>query len=191
MYCRAVGESQHLNSSKIKHTRTTVVTSVVTFPPLVVEETPPLTCSNMCSIMCSMLEISSRELQLNLGKYLSNLPIAITKYNKVVAKLVGVDEPSEDVKEYVKFLEGEVERLSVPEKVTTVTKLTPDDLRNLIADKGYTPVKCRWRFGCNEMSVALAEHGYWDNMESGEWVSQKAHLCQKHIDYVKKDKESK
>jgi antitoxin (DNA-binding transcriptional repressor) of toxin-antitoxin stability system len=73
-----------------------------------------------------MLTISSRELQLNLGKYLSNLPVAITKYNKVVAKLVSVDEPSQTTKEYISYLEGQVAQFLKPSALEEERKLTYD-----------------------------------------------------------------
>lgn len=150
--------------------------------------------------------ITVRELRANLSKYLSEgCTVVDGKSGRVLAVICRagqIEELEKELAETKRMLNEAVSEFgSTTSSEGTMTLGTIEGsvkekvagLRDLISNTHnvYVPTRCQYRLGCNELSAALAEHGYWDNMESGEWVSQKAHLCQKHIDYVKKDKESK
>lgn len=135
-----------------------------------------------------MQQYTTSQIQKSISTLVKDLPFEIIIRGVVVAKVVAPDDVSSDTKAYIEYLESQ---LGIKEEVTTdvTTKPSIDDLRKMIdiggKEEKYLPVRCRWHLGCNEMSVALAEHGYW---EDGEWMSKQDHLCQKHIDFVKNDK---
>ena len=128
-----------------------------------------------------MKEVSSRELQLNLGKYLDELPISITKYNVVVAKLVAPD--TEVTTEYIIELENRIKELeSKLEKQSEVPRI----IVNPIIKPKYIPRPCQFYRKCDALSVGQFTLG---QVLNGQWVEVPfKHLCQKHADFVAKDK---
>lgn len=147
-----------------------------------------------------MKQYTFRELQTNTN-WLDELPIEVIKYGKVAITLCDATElikTKQMLADALNELEGGRSRQSV-QSVDMVEKTGKKpslaELRGLIASvenkevatEKYVPRKCQFHNGCFDSSVAFSEDGQW---VGDEWRSKPAHLCQKHIDFVAKDKES-
>jgi len=129
-----------------------------------------------------MKEVSSREIQLNLSKYLLELPIAITKYNVVVARIVGLDTGV--AAEYISELEQRIKQL---ESNVGVSAVKSESMVVKREDK-YISRRCEFYRYCSELSVGTFTMG---QIIDGQWKEQPfKHLCQKHADFVVKDKQA-
>jgi len=143
-----------------------------------------------------MNQYTTSQIQKQISSLLKELPFEIIVRGEVVAKVVQADEPSQATKDYIAFLEGRVAELEKPSVVygeplrnTPISQLGSMNkaMAAALEKEKYLPRKCEYRLGCSNLSVALSENGYWNG---DDWLSKPAHLCQKHIDFVKKDKES-
>jgi antitoxin (DNA-binding transcriptional repressor) of toxin-antitoxin stability system len=149
-----------------------------------------------------MKQISSRELQLNLSKYLSELPIEITKYNVPIARMVPISNQDSLKDEYIKELENRIKKISnttIPYSPKIIENNKKDlgiiTNRDLILKEGKkweTTVtkevhRCKWPLGCNNTQTELGK--YWEWVD-GELKDLPMRLCTKHQSESNKRKDN-
>lgn len=142
-----------------------------------------------------MNQISLRDFQLKPTKYLSELPIELTTYNKVVAivSAPGLDEVSE-LKRQIDLQKGYIEELekgnSKPSGVPTVSNLespliSKEEKLKALREMMKTPFievkneyhKCQWKFGCIKEAVEEVEDAEFDGVKA---VRFKKFYCKIH-----------
>lgn len=162
-----------------------------------------------------MKQYTTRQLQLT-QEWLNELPIEVIKYGKVVCTLYSskdemVSEYEEkleiareeyrknkkrikELEEYIKQANKETIRLKkineFSEEIKPKNSLDSMNpaMENSFGKDKYVPQACQFYRRCPNPSVGLHFLGQWTN---GIWkeVGEK-HLCQEHINFVEKDKES-
>lgn len=124
------------------------------------------------------MQVTVRELRSNLSKYLKEGCVVVDgKTKEAIAKVVTPSEQSlkekyETQKQYIRQLEQQISNPIIKE-----VKETP---------KQYVPQPCQFYRKCDDLSVGVFTLG---QIHNGSWVEvPNKHLCQKHADFVARDK---
>ncbi len=130
------------------------------------------------------MNITVRELRSNLSKYLKEGCTVIDGNTKeVIAKIVVPSEP--DVQEKLQLQQKYITELESQIKPSTLEIAIHKTAQVLLPNK-YIPVPCQFYLHCDEPSVGLFTLG---QVSNGAWVEvPNKHLCQKHADFVAKNK---
>lgn len=127
------------------------------------------------------MQVTVRELRSNLSKYLKEGCVVIDgKTKEAIAKIITPSEKSlkekyEVQSQYVKQLEKQIGK-----PVIQVVEKAPEK------PKQYLPQPCQFYRKCYDLSVGEFTLG---QVIDGSWIEvPNKHLCQKHADFVVRDK---